>query len=189
MMNKLQAIAGDKKKLALVAMLLCVFIYIDISYVLSAQFRGVKKKGAEVKKLPNDLTMLNKDLQLLKVGSPQELSNKMPGGKRLLSAGEVSRFLGYISDTANKHELRVMQIKPSVVAVASQKTTPIVVANADLMYITIELLSSYHKLGQFINELENAPEYLSVNKLKIVSDPNDYMHQDVSLVVETYVKK
>jgi len=54
--------------------------------------------------------------------------------------------------------------------------------------ITLDLTCTYHRLGAFINELENSKDFIAVEEVRIISDPANNYQEKVNLVLKTYAK-
>jgi len=67
----------------------------------------------------------------------------------------------------------------------SQKAQAVELASVK---IKLDIIAGYHKLGRFINEVENADKFCMIDEVLIARDPVDPMRHKVSLVVKTYVK-
>jgi Tfp pilus assembly protein PilO len=107
--------------------------------------------------------------------------------KEIISEGQLPWLLQEISDIANKFEVKITQIKPS----QDVKSQEEIIAPVKLfpLFITLDLSCGYHSLGSFINELENANRFIAIKDMRISRSSSDYLHQSITLVLKTYVKK
>lgn len=100
--------------------------------------------------------------------------------KKLPSEKEIPALLNYLSDTAKKLDVRLVEIKPS----------EIVQGQAQPYYtIPISLVAEcgYHQLGRFLNELERADRFMKIGYLKIEPAPAGTNLLKAELAVVTYV--
>ena len=151
----------DKQKIALVVLSVAIFLYLDFAYVIRTQWKYIKKTGPEISQLKSDIKTLITDSSRLpamentQAKIEQERAKKV---KRLISIEEIPLLLQFISDTANKNNVNVAQINTAkdlqVEPVTSLKLKPVL--------ISLGISSDYHQLGKFINDLENAEDFISV---------------------------
>lgn len=182
MTNLLSKLELDKKKILLIALLSFIVFYLDVALIIKLQLRGIRNASPKITKLKKDIDNLNKDLTTL-----QDLKNKkteigkatLLKSKKLILEEEIPSLLEYISDIANKNNIKIIKILPSREPKSDEKK----------LLITLDLSCDYHHLGSFINDLENAPDFMAVQEIKIKRDTADYLRQNVNLVLRTYVKK
>lgn len=187
MANLLNKLGADFQKLFLIILVGAVVIYVDYTFIIKLQLRSIGSAKTKIIKLKKDIAALNKDLALMQQ-SQDQMKQKTPlKTKIIISEDEMTGLLQRIYNLANKNNVRIIQIKPlkdpkaKEEAMGSQKVIP--------MAIVMNLSCIYHSLGSFISDLENAEQFLAVQDLKIVRSPGDYMRQNVTLNLKTYVKK
>lgn len=183
----------DNKKIFLIIVICLVIVYFDFQFLIKLQLKALKGLRPKIVRLKEDLDTLNKDLVKM-----QDLKNRQIGAnqkvasdvKRIISEGEIASLLQDVSDMANKNEIKILQMKPArespglkqAIAVAGiEKFTPLL--------ITLDLFCDYHHLGKFLNDLENAKDFIAVQNIKITSQQTDYLKQKASLVLKAYVRK
>jgi len=187
LLNKLEKLELDKKKISSIILVCLILIYMDLSFLMRRQIQGIKILGSNIIKLKKDTDALTRELAEI-----EDLKRKQTGiepvgflkNKKILSEEQMPSFLGYLSETANKNNIKITQIKPIKEQKASKdvsKFTPLVVA--------LDLFCGYHHLGSFINDLENAESFIAVQEMSITPNPKDYFHQEVRLMLKTYVEK
>ncbi|MBI4972858.1 MAG: type 4a pilus biogenesis protein PilO [Candidatus Omnitrophica bacterium] len=175
----------DNKKISLILLATFIIIYLDFSFVVKMQIKGIQESDPKISKLKNDIDKLNKDLvatQELKTKQDQDKKSASLKAKKIITEDQIPALMEYISNQANQKKVKINQIKPSREA----KVEP---AKSSPLLLTLDLSCDYHNLGAFLNDLENAPEYLAVQDLRITRDTKNDFLQNVSLVLKTYVKK
>ena len=179
----------DKKKILLFIFVSVIVLCIDLSFIMKPQLNGLRSAGEKIIKIKKDIDGLNKDLATLK--RIQATDIKKQGGilkaKRIVSEGEMPLLLQNISDLANRHKVKIMQIKP--LKDAKAKAEVIEGKTFSPVTITLDLSCVYHSLGSFINDLENAQFFIAVQDIKIMRSSGDYLSQEADLTLKTYVKK
>lgn len=189
MINLIAKLQLDKKKIILATIVFVVILYIDFSFILKTQFNAIKNANPKIIQLKKDLKKLNDDLISLKTQTKFEIKTKRPAEKtieRIVREDRLPQLLEEIVKTANKREVKIMQIKP-VKSVSGKQATDSTAYSS--LLITLDILSGYHQLGKFINDLENMATFISVENLQIRPEANDYINQHVNLTLKTYVKK
>jgi Tfp pilus assembly protein PilO len=186
----------DNQKIALIIAGCLILAYLDYSFIMKLQIDSVKKLTPKIVKLRQDLDSFAKNFKKLQEVKKQESQTKENAPlkrRRLISENEITSLLQYISDAANKDSVKIMQIKPSKVALVPkpgakqskqaepEKFTPLL--------FSLDLFAGYHNLGRFINDLENSEIFISVEEIKILSQEKDIFEQKVNFTLKTYVKK
>jgi len=187
MANLLNKLGSDIKKLFLIILVSAVVIYVDYAFIIKLQLGSIGSTKTKIVKLKKDIAVLNKDLALMQQ-SQDQMKQKTPlKTKIIISEDEITGLLQGIYNLAHKDNVRIIQIRPlkdpqaKEEVMGAQKVMPRV--------ILMDLSCVYHSLGSFISDLENAEQFLAVQDLKIVRSPGDYMRQNVTLNLKTYVKK
>jgi Tfp pilus assembly protein PilO len=181
----------DKKKLLLVAIVALIIVFLDISFVLKMQLSGLRAAGPKIAKLRKDISALDKDLenmQALKKKQEEDSRAGISAAKKLLSAGQITTLLQYLSELAQKDGIRISQIKHAADTV-DPKAKKTVTGPENLIGFTIglDLICDYHTFGKFINQLENGQYFLSVQELRIL--PLEALKQKIYVGLRTYVRK
>lgn len=184
MMNLLNKFGLDNKKIFLFMLLCLIMVYIDFAFITKLQLRSIGTARAKIIKLEKDLDSLNKDLVAIRQAKKEQIA--VAETKKIISEEEIPSLLQDISNTANKYNVKIMQIKPFRDTETKEKLT-----SRRKLLVTLDLLCGYHSLGSFINDLENAERFITVQEMKIVrsSSSSDYLYQNVNLVLRTYVKE
>lgn len=190
LLDKLNKLELDNKKILLIILICLIILYLDFSFIIKLQLQGIRTVGAKIIKLKTDIDNLTKDLsrlEELRRTVTQTKQETVLKAQKIISEEELPLLLQDISDLANMHKVKIMQIKPSKdtkakeEAIAKVKILPVM--------LTLDLSCSYHSLGSFINALENTKQFIAVQDLKIRRSSDDYFRRDVDLLLKTYVKK
>jgi len=183
----------DKQKVIAVLIFFAAFVYADVSFILGGQLRSVSAVGKKAAALKNDLETLKRELSAAQKTS----ATAKPAKERvLISEREISTLQQSISSAAKNNSIKVMQISTNkeVKGSSSGKAAakPVGASSGDKgtpTTIKLDLIASYHKLGSFINELENGKIMVTVEDLRITRDSNDPLKQKVVMELRTIVKK
>jgi len=200
MLAVLQDLARDKKKLAIAGVVLVFFLYADFSFVIAAQIKGLADLKQKIVSLRRDIESLNNDIKLIRTTASK--ASSLVTNKKLPLEKEIPSLMQNISAIANEFGVRIMQIDSTKEATnlvkkgrrakskkgdksPAQKESQVSVS---IVKIKLDMVASYHKLGNFINEIENAEKLCIVDELSIARDPSDPTKQKVNMVLKTYVK-
>jgi Tfp pilus assembly protein PilO len=197
----LQDLARDKKKLAIAGVVLVVFLFADFNFVISTQIKGLKDLKAKIVSLRKDIESLNNDIKYVKTTTKNMVT--LVTNKKLPLEKEIPSLLQDISSIANLNGVRIMQIDATKDSAKSGKNASAARAkkgdkavvkkessvSVNTVKIKMDIIASYHKLGNFINEIENAEKLCIIDELSINRDVTDPLKQNISLVIKTYVKK
>jgi Tfp pilus assembly protein PilO len=197
----LQDLARDKKKLAIAGVVLVVFLFADFNFVISTQIKGLKDLKSKIVSLRKDIESLNNDIKYVKTTTKNMVT--LVTNKKLPLEKEIPSLLQDISSIANLNGVRIMQIDATKDTAKSGKNTVAARAkkgdkaaakkesalSVNTVKIKMDIIASYHKLGNFINEIENAEKLCIIDDLSINKDAADPLKQHISLVIKTYVKK
>lgn len=179
----------DKKKIILIIIIAAAFFYADYSFVIKTQVESVKTLKNQTTKLKEEMNSLDKTL-----ADFNNLKNKQDrlGTKRkkIFSEERIPALLEDISDIANKNSVKIMQIRPSKeVKARDEKARAQGQGGVVGLTISLDLSCSYHNLGSFVNDMENADTFIAVQEMKIRRDQNNPLEETANLVLKTYVKK
>ena len=175
----------DKKKLNLIIIVCFAVLILDIAFGIRGQLAGIKTIEPKTKKIKNDIAALEKDIAARKQETTRQ--EGLLKAKKIISEEELSLLLQKIFKIASKNNAKVLQIKHTKEerAVVDKKNPP----KLTVINISLDLSCAYHNLGKLINNLENSEEFVIVDRLKITSDADQYLQQNVNLGLKTYVKK
>jgi len=200
----LLSLGRDKKKLAIAAIALAFFLYADFSFGIGGQINYLKD-------LNKKITQRSKEIETLKTDIAYVQQKKTPVAgspvvvKTLPQEKDIPALLQHISGLAGANGIRVMQIDSTKEAQKAEKTVkkPAVTkdkknpkkvsaapsVNLPIVKIKLDVVGGYHKLGSFINALENSDKFCFVDELMIGRDPAEPLREKINLVIKTYVKK
>lgn len=182
----------DKKKILFIALVAAAILYLDFTLLIKLQFNDLKDISPKIVKLKKDIKNLSKDLATMQDFHDKQGKMKQTTAssvKRILTEERIPLLLQHISDIANKNNISIMQIRPSRELRAGEEKISGNTIKFSLVLTTLDLSCSYHNLGKFINDLENLEEFIALQELKITPSSGDYLRQNVSLVLKTYVRK
>lgn len=195
MENPFKKIPLDSKTMVLMGLVIVIITYVDWTFILHPQLQKTAKLNAKIKNIRTDLDRLRKDLSELDSLTAKAKTTSTGSSfktKELISSGNLPLLLKEIADLAKKNEVKIMQIKPTWETKDTKSpasTTPPKNQALTASLISLEISSDYHHLGGFINDLENHKIFLVVEELKIAANANNFLKQDVKLVLKTNVKK
>jgi len=190
MVPLLQDIVHDKKKLAVVAVCLLIFLYVDFTFIISGQIKAINAVKKKISTLRKDIEAFKSDSAFVKNAS---LSQSVPASlKKLPSEEEVPSLMQAISAIANENGVRIMKIDKSrsarQEAGSLAKSSPVKGNRAGLqtsdpatglgqVEIRLDIVAGYHNLGNFINGIENLEKLCFIDELTINRDASNPMKQ------------
>lgn len=188
-MINLRGLEMDNKKITLIILVCIIFAYVDYSFVLKIQLSGKNSKSAKIIKLKKDMAKLDKDFASMQQAKGRQ--KVVLEAKKFILEEQIPLLLKKVSSVANQNNIRIMQMAPSKESQHKDEKDPKKekqVPKFIPIVIRLDLICDYHHLGKFINELENAEEFIAVEELRIISDVANYFQQKVNLTLKTYVK-
>ncbi len=184
-LSKLQNFPLDKKKIIAILAFVAVLVFLDVSFIIKAQIKSIKNVSGKVANLKKKIDTLNNELALMKQVQVERKLKVPPKVKKIISGSDLPALIQDIDALAKKNNVRVTQIKPGW-SMGDQK---IAVGNFSPVSILLEMNCNYHQFGSFINDLENAQNFIAVEQMEIVPLGNDCFQQKIKLLLRTYVKK
>lgn len=191
MKNLLNKRNMDNKKLLLIATASVIAIYLDFMLIIKPQVRsitGTMQKKAQKQQDLKNLMKYSNNLKELEDKQSAEKQKLLLKAKKIIPEEQLPLLLQNLSETANKNDVRVLQIKPFKESPGKSDKGSAVIGAIPLL-IKLDLVCGYHNLGRFINNLENAQIFIAVQEMKITAQQTDYFRQKVNLTLRTYVKK
>jgi len=178
----------DDKKIIFVFVIAFIVGYLDINFLLIPQQRSLKGKSEKISKLRKDIDNITREIEAIK----RQPAVKQEGPlkvKQFISEADLPSLLDMISNIANKNKISLVRLKPSQEAKPKDDKTKTQVVKFIPINISLEVAGDYHNLGSFINGLENAQIFMSVEELKLSATTGNYFQQGAILTLKTYVKK
>jgi len=198
-LNFFNELKQNKQKLILAAVIAAAAVLLDISFVMKAQVSSIGSLGKKVTKLRMDIEGVKKDKVLMRKNEQQIETQE---NIKIYTEEEIPLLLQDISSLANDNQIDVRQISPQSREVKKQeqvkgkkekgkaKAKPEQkTVNSISVAIKLDLACSYHNLGAFLDQLERAEQPLFAQELRIARDTSNYMKQNASITLVTYVKK
>jgi Tfp pilus assembly protein PilO len=192
MTELLNNILQDKKKLLLAGILVFILFYFDLTVILKMQIGSVRTMGSKITKLKNDLTTFENDLkrmQEVKSKNTHSSGNEAKKIKKVISEDQVPALLEKISNLANQNNVLVAQIKPSRDTSKVKQDKNALSEKLGAFLIDMNISASYHNLGRFVSGLENDEVLMGLQSIKINAKQQDYLRQNINLLIRAYVKK
>jgi Tfp pilus assembly protein PilO len=192
MTELLNNILQDKKKLLLAGVLVFILFYFDLTVILKMQIGSVRTMGSKITKLKNDLTTFENDLkrmQEVKSKNTHSSGNEAKKIKKVISEDQVPALLEKISNLANQNNVLVAQIKPSRDTSKVKQDKNALSEKLGAFLIDMNISASYHNLGRFVSGLENDEVLMGLQSIKINAKQQDYLRQNINLLIRAYVKK
>lgn len=179
------ALELNNKKIILIILICAVIFYLDFAFALKMQLRTIGKTTSKITALKKDIDSLNKNLVLM-----QQAQNKQASTRKVIKIipeSHLPKLFQKISDIANKYNVKIMELKPSKDTKTKAGKT---LAKGDFIpiSITLDISGGYHDLGRFLNDSENADEFIAVENLRILPQ-QDPFRQKVNILLKTYVEK
>ena len=181
--NKLEL---DNKKIGLIILICLVIIYVDFGFLIKMQFQTISSIGSKIITLKKDIDSLNRNLALMQQNQKKQTAPVKI--KKIISQDDMPRLFQRISDIANKHNVKIMELKPIAAEAKTKESADSSKDEFRTQALALDVSGGYHSLGSFINDLENADEFIVVENFKIMPQ-QDYFRQKASLLLRTYVKK
>ncbi|OGX18543.1 MAG: hypothetical protein A3K83_07635 [Omnitrophica WOR_2 bacterium RBG_13_44_8b] len=184
--NDFKNLELDQKAIIVIIALSLIIIYLDYTFFIKGQIKAISVVSPKVAKIKKDLKDINKNLSAMEGLKNKQTAAERKKVKEIISQEQVALLLQEISSIANNDGVKILQIKPSR---EGQKTEKIAEQTLSSLLVTLDLACSYHNLGKFINDLEDASMFMQVQNIKITEKEADSPIQSVNLVLKTYVKK
>ena len=159
-----------------------IFCVLELALFIPLGIKGVISAHSKTTKLKNSLSQFIKD----KGNINNYLLSKEKKRKRILSikskiisSQDISEFQAYISDRAKDNHIEIEEIGPYH---SKEAEKPVDICGAKFSYqpVKMKLISNYHTLAKFFNDLEKGRYFLTVKEFSIVSGiPYDKVNAEV----------
>jgi len=186
----------DVKRIAMILLVSATVIYLDFTFGINKQWQAVKDLGPKISKQKQELDNLTQRLERMRgLGKRHiEIQQKaLAKAKRMITEEEIPSLYQDIANIANKDDVKIEQIRPVKEPSKETKGARPGMTQPEQKFtallINLDLSCDYHRLGQFISDLENDQVFLTVQDLKIYSQEPNPITQKATLLLRTYVKK
>ena len=186
LLKQLENLKNNKQRLILVALFGLLIAYADIAVILKGELAWVGSTNSKVTKLEKEIIAVHKDLVNLESRKAQK-AKTLSQAKTIITEDQRQVAFEYIYDTANKYEVKIVQLKPSMDMKAKGETMDRIKLVPVLL--NLDLVCGYHNLGAFMNALENGKYFFAVTQMRITRNSSDSFRHNVSAVLKKYVKK
>jgi len=177
----------DNQKLILLILVVLIIAYLDYAFIIGMQQKNINLLKPKIEKLDKDIETFKRDSANVNNLKKQQVKSDLKV-KQVIMEEHLPGLLEQISNIANKNNMRLMQIKQSKDA-KSKEDKAVLAAKLSPLFISLDLVGTYHNIGAFVNDLENADKLLILQEIKIRRDANDPLKQNAALLIKTYVKK
>jgi len=175
----------DIKKVAVIVLFSFAFLYSDATFLLKKQFGSLRATDKKIEQLQKAISTVSKELEKMNEEKARASEKSQLKGKTLISEEQIPSLLHTISNFANDNKVKIMQMRP-VKDTAVQNPAP---GTQIALSIIMDVSCAYHNFGKFINDLENAEQFMAVQEMRIMSRPDTDLEQTIYLILKTYVKK
>jgi hypothetical protein len=175
-MVNIDLLFADRKKLVIVAVCLFAVFYADMALVIGWQMRSIADAKKKIAKVNVDVANLSRDMSLMSQAATTTIN--------IHGENSIPDILRYISALAAEHSIKLVQITP----VKSKEIRKMQSASYLGLVIKLDLNGGYHNFGAFLNKLGEGEQPLFASDVHI-SQGTDFMRQQISLSLKTYVKK
>jgi Tfp pilus assembly protein PilO len=185
----LNEIVFDQKKLIVIFLIFAAILYLDIAMLLKWQLNTIKASGPQITLLKKNTTELNNDITKMEQEKQRQIREtklSKEKARKIPTAAMLPQVLSKISDIANQHSVKIMQISTSAINTKPDKAVGPEPYQA--RYVTADLVGEYHQIGAFLNAIDSMDEVISTTDLKMYPDPDNAQNQSVTLMMKVYVE-
>lgn len=180
-------ITGDRNKLILAGIVVLAILFIDFSFVLTSQRRGVRAVNSEIARLSKSLSDLEADLVKMQ---RQEVGLPASQEKGLVSVGQLPWVIEELSRLSNEQGVKIFQVRLARTPLTQKASgRPAETKQYLSVLINIEGSAGYHQLGRFLAALESHSVFMEVKELSIGRREKNPFEHDINLVLRTYVNE
>lgn len=185
------ALKGKRQKTALFVSIGLVTLVIYFQFLLKPKisafnvvFREARRVSKEVSQTKEDIANISKFEEQLR-----DLKQKVSSyEKNIPKEQEISVLLKELSEFAQATDVKILVIQP--LEETKKEGKEVVTVDTKMPYlevpISIEGKATYHNLGFFINELENAEHFMRITDIKIQVDSSMPRWHNVKLTIGAY---
>lgn len=168
------------------------FLYIEIAFILKPQLRALSAKAAKLHQVGSRLREYKKNfasLKDLRVQADASQAKNANIQKNIFSDNDIPFILDTISLQAAATGVKIMQVKPVVALSPDEK--PLEAAGGLNFYplpFNLQVSGAYHRLGEFINRLENNP-LISIVSITLGASSAELARHLADVEIIVYVQK
>ncbi len=197
----LKPINPEKKQTILLVVTFVIIAFLDVVFLLPLQTKSLKQVSVKNAALKKDIDLFSTELaeqEKILADAAKGVKQEKAKPRKLISIEQAPLLMKEISDIANKHKIKIVQIasaqgqpekekksKTTKQAKAAKAAPP----SAPFLLVSMEIVSDFHHFGAFINDLENAESFMSVQSVKIARHAINPAAQKTNLVIKAYVRK
>lgn len=184
---------GGRRVSLIAALILAAIIYADYTFIMKSQLSALKALAPKIAKVKSEIETFNKDLVLMASREKQPQAQQQAAfsakAKTAISEEQVHALYQEISELANKNNVRIVLLRPSRESPASKLEKESITGKLTPLALSMDLISEYQNLVNFIRDLENAETLLVIQNIRITPQQTDVARQKVDLIVKAYVQK
>lgn len=184
---------SQEKKVLIAGILLAIaFLYIEIAFILKPQLRTLSAKAAKLHQVGSRLREYKRNFASLKDLQAQADASQVKKAdiqKNIFSDNDIPFILDTIFQQAAATGVKIMQIKPLEALSPNEK--PLEAAGSLNFYplpFNLQVSGAYHRLGEFINHLENNP-LISIVSIKLGTSSAETSGHLADVEIIVYVQK
>ena len=186
------ALTAQQKRAILMALLVVIAAYADVTFILRVQWNSYQRVSAKLRQLNLSLSQYDKNSPYYKglVLEYGRIKDKLVDiEKYVYSDAAVPLFLDGLSRLANSFDVKIMQVRPQAASADKAKDADRALnTNFYPLFFEFDLSCTYHQLGKFLNALERNP-LVEASRIKISSEGQGSPRQKAALTLKVYVQK
>ncbi len=191
--SHLSSLKENSKAVITIAVILFA---LDAAVFLRLQFISVGRLFSQARQLKTTITTARDDTRFISTYQKRlvDLKAELSGlSKMAVTEEDLPVVLESISKFADLSMVRILKIRPVMESRGDQKTAAKGEVNAKESFvrqkIAITAKCGFHQLGRFIALTESPPVFLEVRSIEIQTDPQEFLKQQVTIILEAVVRK
>ena len=180
--------SDEIKKLSLVLVWAVLGLIVYTRFILGPQWSRLEEGGRRLLELKRQIAQIERASanQGFLEQERAKLVDALKGRDALIAReGGSLMLLGRLSSLAEEHDVRIIGIeetrKGDILRPAAQGGA------AREIFIGLSLISGYHELGAFMNELESMTPVVQLVNLEVSGRPEDVSAHQVSMLLKSFV--
>ncbi|MFH0839362.1 MAG: type 4a pilus biogenesis protein PilO [Candidatus Omnitrophota bacterium] len=184
-----QDITYNKKYIKIAAVIIVSMLYVN--FLIKPSISKLLDLKSKEKSLKSNMMDMQTQLRAID-GYSKKIETLKNEGKaferNLINSKDVPNFVSKFSNIAKKLDVKIIGIKPLVVASeAASKKQP--KRLYEILPFQIEALGGFHQAGALINELENMDEFIKLVSLNIEEDDSSPSMHKIRLIFVSFAPK